>query len=128
MKRPQKISALVLGVFYLVFGSALALADSHPYFRAYGADSASGGWFNSGASSCSPAAAGFQAPTYSSATNLDEGGILAYAKSDGSGAGSQYGALSLGLIDGSNNAGEIHGFTSGSGGSNKHRLTTSRHF
>lgn len=119
MKRAKKLSALVLGVIYLFLSSGLALADTRPYFRAYGADTFSGGWFNSGASSCSPAASTFQAPTYLGLTNLYKGGVMAYAKSNGSGAGSQFGALALGLIEGSSGGGEPYGFTSGSSGYNK---------
>src|SRR3990167_316957 len=119
MKRAKKISALVLGTLYLLFSSGLALADTRPYFKAYGADTFSGGWFNSGANSCSPSASTFQAPTYSNLTNLYRGGVIAYAKNNGSGAGSQFGALALGLIEGNNNASNPYGFTSGSGGYNK---------
>ncbi len=115
----KKISALVIGIVYLLLSSGLALADSRPYFKAYGADAFSGGWFNSGASSCSPSASTFQAPTYSGPSNLYKGGILAYAKSDGSGAGSQFGALALGMIQGPTGNGEPYGFTSGSSGYNK---------
>jgi len=119
MNRAKKISALVLGIAYLFFSSGLALADSRPYFRAYGADIFSGGWFNSGANSCSPAASTFQAPTYSGLTNLYKGGIMTYAKNNGGGAGSQFGAEALGLIEGNNGSEPLYGFTSGSGGYNK---------
>jgi hypothetical protein len=115
----KKISALVLGVFYLFLSSGLALADTRPYFRAYGSDTFAGGWFNSGASSCSPAASTFQAPTYLGLTNLYKGGVLGYGKSDGSGAGSQFGSLALGMIQGPTGSGEPYGFTSGSNGYNK---------
>jgi len=117
MKRAKKLAALTLAVLYLVFGTGLAYGDSRPYFRAYGADTASGGWFNSGASSCSPSASTFQAPDYSG-SSLYKGGVMGYAKSDGSGAGSQFGALALGLIEGST-GGEPYGFTSGSSGYQK---------
>ena len=115
----KKIAALVFGVAYLLLSSGLALADTRPYFRAYGSDTFAGGWFNSGASSCSPAASTFQAPTYSGLTNLYKGGVMTYAKSDGSGAGSQFGALALGMIQGPTGSGEPYGFTSGGSGYNK---------
>lgn len=116
----KNITALILGLVFLALGSGLAYADSRPYFRAYGADIASGGWFNSGASSCSPSASTFQAPTYSPPSNLYKGGVLAYAKNDSSGAGSQYGALALGMIQGPTGSGsEPYGFTSGSSGYNR---------
>lgn len=115
----KKISALVLGVFYLFLSSGLALADTRPYFRAYGSDTFAGGWFNSGASSCSPAASTFQAPTYLGLTNLYKGGVMAYGKSNGSGAGSQFGAQALGLIEGNSDVVNPYGFTSGSNGYNK---------
>ncbi|MDO8591896.1 MAG: hypothetical protein Q7R60_03185 [bacterium] len=124
MKRAKKISALVLGILYLLLGTVPALALSpvpefRPYFRAYGADIAAGGWFNSGSSSCSPAASTFRAPTYSPLSNIYKGGVMTYARSNGTGGGSQFGALALGLIEGSSGAGEPYGFTSGSSGYNR---------
>lgn len=115
----KKVSALVLGLIYLFFSTGLAYADTRPYFRTYGADTFAGGWFNSGASSCSPAAATFQAPTYSGLSNLFKGGIMSFGRSDGSGAGSQFGALALGLIEGNNGSDPLYGFTSGGSGYNK---------
>ncbi len=116
----KKIVVLVLGICYLLFGTSLAYADSRPYFRANGADVLAGGWFNSGVNSCNPADANtFQAPNYSPLSNIYKGGILTYANRNGGGAGSQFGALALGLIEGNNGNEPLYGFTSGSGGYNK---------
>lgn len=115
----KNITALILGLVFLALGSGLAYADSRPYLRAYGADIASGGWFNSGSSSCSPSSSTFQAPTYSPLSNMYEGGVMTYAKSNGTGGGSQFGALALGLIEGKSGPGEPYGFTSGSSGYNR---------
>ena len=44
---------------------------------------------------------------------------MAYGKNTGAGAGSQFGALALGLIEGNSGAGEPYGFTTASSGYNK---------
>lgn len=123
MKRARKLQALALGITYLLslslFNFGLASADSRPYFNGLGADTFAGGWFNSGNNSCNPSASTYQAPKYNDLPTTDHNGsIMAFAKSDGSGAGSQYGALALGVIE-ANSSGEPYGFVSGGSGYNK---------
>src|SRR3989344_928438 len=50
-----------------------------PYFKAYGGDVFSGGWFDSYPNACNPSDVNFQAPgTNGSLTNPNKGGILAF--------------------------------------------------
>ncbi|MBI2589280.1 hypothetical protein HYW35_03735 [Candidatus Saccharibacteria bacterium] len=121
MKRAKKISALALGIIYLFLSSGLALADSRPYFKVFGGDVFSGGWFNSGTNCDTATSSFYQYPSYQPAGyNQDDrtGGILSFAKQNGDGnslggASSQYGAFALGIIEGSA-AGDAssHGFYS----------------
>jgi hypothetical protein len=91
----------------------ITYADGQPYFKSFGADVMTGGWWNSG-SGCDTSTSGkYQDDSYP-AGNTTTGGILAYASQDASshpiGSSSQYGAISLGAIDG--NAGPHYGFYS----------------
>ena len=92
-----------------LFNAGLALADTKPYFKAYGADTFSGGWFNAEAIACDPNGQYYQAPVLSGATNYYKGGVMAFATADSGsgswvrkGASSEFAAISLGLIEGSN--------------------------
>lgn len=111
MKRAKKISALVLATACLLFSTGLAYADTKPYFKGFGADVFAGGWFNSGATSCSSSdAATYQAPTFNPSQNLERGGILAYANGR-IGSSSDFGAFAMGLIQG--DATNSYGFYTG---------------
>ncbi len=107
MKRAQKLQALILSVGYIIsfglFNTGLAYADTKPYFKAFGADTFSGGWFNAEAVACDPGGPYYQAPVLSGATNYHKGGVMAFADVDSGrkGASSEFAAISLGLIEGS---------------------------
>lgn len=113
MKRAQKLQALILSITYVIsfglFNAGLAYADTKPYFKAYGADTFSGGWFNAEAVACDPSGSYYQAPVLSGTTNYHKGGVMAFATADSAsgqwvrkGASSEFAAISLGLIEGSN--------------------------
>src|SRR3989344_3490028 len=112
MKRAQKLQTLIFSIVYVVsfslFNAGLALAYTKPYFKAYGADTFSGGWFNAEAVACDPAGSYYQAPVIAGPTNYYKGGVMAFARNDDAGnnlfgASSEMAALSLGLIEGNDN-------------------------
>ncbi len=113
----KKLPALILGISYIVSSlllAAVAYADTRPYFKAYGADTFTGGWFNSG-STCNNTDANYQRPGTSDLT----GGVMAFAKYDAagnksSGAGSEFGASALGSVQG--DAAKTYGFSTASSG------------
>lgn len=128
MTSAKKLKLLALILAYLLAFSLTSLgavyADTRPYFKAYGADSFSGGGFNSGPTSCNPSDSSYQAPDYSGPSNLYKGGVMGFAKynagsQQSSGAGSEFGALALGIIEGNNGPGEPYGFSTGTTGYNK---------
>ena len=108
MKRAQKLQTLIFSIVYVVsfslFNTGLAYADTKPYFKAYGADTFSGGWFNADAVACDPGGPYYQAPVLSGTTNYHKGGTMAFADVDSGrkGASSEFAAISLGLIEGAN--------------------------
>lgn len=120
-KRLKLLTAVLvclLGFSFINVG--LASADSRPYFRATGGDVFSGGWFYSGAVTCNPGdSTTYQAPNYGNGTNKYKGGIMGFGYNDGRGAGSQFGASSVGLVEGGVVSGEPYGFSTGSSGYNK---------
>jgi hypothetical protein len=129
-------AALIYALSFSFFSTGAALADTRPYFRAYGADVFAGGWFENNSVSCNPGVSTFQAPNYSGNTDFYKGAIMAYGISSGGtthGAGSEFGALSLGIIEGQN-SGEPYGFGTGSSGynalsfANKTSLTASNYW
>lgn len=91
-----------------------ALADTKPYFKVFGGDVFAGGWFNSGATSCSVSDSNYQAPTYAPLTDQYKGGILAFATSARLGASTDFGAIAMGLIEG--DSGKQYGFYTGGSG------------
>jgi hypothetical protein len=111
----KRLPLLLISAFMLANGgTALADTTNQPYLKTFGADLMTGGWFNSGRTNCSTVP--YQNPGYKTggfAGDQHTGGILTYTKSAGNasgGASSQYGALSLGQIDG--DAGSGNGFYS----------------
>lgn len=118
------LPAILLYCLGVVFAATPALADNNrAYFKTYGSDVMSGGWFANGAACDTSTTSNYQDPTFSNAglgigTNANSGGILAFAKTDGAGnsaggASSQYGALSLGAVDGDSASGAVKGFYTG---------------
>ena len=123
IKRQKMIYAVIAGCLSMIIVSVLALAvtTAKPYFKTYGADVFSGGWFNSGTSCDTAANSLYQDPSYSpTGYTPDErtGGILSFAKKDAAGnslggASSQYGAFALGTVEGiAGNDADNHGFYS----------------
>jgi hypothetical protein len=98
------------------------MATTNPYFKTYGADVFTGGWVNSGQNSCNPASADYQAPDYVNGSVLHRGGIMAFNLASTSriaGASSEFGAASLGFIEGSSGSSDTHGFSTGTGTKNE---------
>lgn len=126
VKKIKLLTATLLYVLALgLVNVGLAAADSRPYFKAYGADTFSGGGINSGPTSCNPSDSSYQAPNYAGPSNLYKGGVMGFGTYDANsqkakGAGSEFGALALGIIEGNSTAvGEPYGFSSGTSGYNK---------
>src|SRR3990167_6619824 len=108
--RPGRV--LVLLAILLAAISPVVYATK-PYFKAFGADVFTGGWFNDGGGSCTTST-DYQDPI---PTPDQRGGIITYSKTTplpagqpAGGSSSQYGAISVGLIDGI--YGDITGFYS----------------
>ncbi|OGL26180.1 hypothetical protein A3E49_03220 [Candidatus Saccharibacteria bacterium RIFCSPHIGHO2_12_FULL_49_19] len=108
--RPGRV--LVLLAILLAAISPVVYATK-PYFKAFGADVFTGGWFNDGVDACTTST-DYQDPI---ATPDQRGGIITYSKTTplpagqpAGGSSSQYGAISVGLIDGI--YGDITGFYS----------------
>jgi hypothetical protein len=127
---PKKLPIVLVGLF-LALAPAATVGATKPYFKAFGADVMSGGWFSE-ANSCNTAVgSNYQDPSYQAVSDPKVGGILAFAKEDGSGnarggASSQYGVFSLGIIEGA--SASQHGFysagaQSAAGNTPKHRLS-----
>ena len=116
---PNKLSnSLVSAVFaFVVIAGSLgqAFADSKPYFVTKGSDIFTGGYFTSGAN-CTT---NYQEPTYpANSSNSYKGAILGYANVGASrtGAHSDLGAFSLGLVEGGTAGIDDYGFFSGLSG------------
>jgi hypothetical protein len=111
--RLKKIPALIL-ILSLMLAPAVPAFAAKPYFKTYGSDVMTGGWFASGNTCSTSTLSPYQDPTKTPGNDFT-GGILAFANSIGgsgkpaSGASSQYGAFSLGKIDGDTT---YHGFYS----------------
>lgn len=119
-KRQKIVSTALACCFSILVTAVPVLAVTKPYFKTYGSDVFSGGWFNSGTSCDTSTDSKYQDPNYSdpaSGFSRDDrtGGILSYAKKDGAGrsaggASSQFGVFALGIIEGSDP--ELYGFYS----------------
>jgi hypothetical protein len=100
----------LLAIFIVLMastGTALADTTTRPYIKTFGSDVMSGGWFNGSSGCTSGPGSNYQNSSFSSssfAADTRYGGILTYTKSGGGiaqgGSSSQYGAFSLGEIDG----------------------------
>lgn len=124
-KKQKTTTAIIVGCLSAVIVGlpALAATATKPYFKTFGADVLSGGWFNSGTNCDTSTGSRYQDPNYSDsssgfAADPRTGGILSYAKKDGAGnstggASSQYSAFALGIIEGSDP--ESYGFYSAGG-------------
>lgn len=117
-------ATLIYGLSLCLVNVGLALAETKPYFKAYGADVFVGGGYNSGPAACAPSGTSYQAPDYSDTSTIYKGGLMGFATYDSNsqkakGAGSQFGALALGIIEGNDSAGEPYGFSSGTSGKDK---------
>jgi hypothetical protein len=107
----KRLPVLILTLSFALISAAPAFA-ARPYFKTFGGDVMTGGWYENGAT-CSTAAP-YQNPSTPPANDFT-GGILAFAKTIGAsgkpdgGASSQYGVISIGKVDGDNT---VHGFYS----------------
>lgn len=96
------VSSVVLAVAFMSL--ATVFADTKPYFKSFGGDVFSGGWFIRSGTCSTAAGSNYQDNRYGSPANDYYGGILAYAKADGSnnpagGASSQYAVLADGKVE-----------------------------
>ncbi|MEX1995365.1 MAG: hypothetical protein WD887_01145 [Candidatus Saccharimonadales bacterium] len=110
----KKLPVVLIGAL-LVLAPIATVQATKPYLKVFGADVMSGGWFSDGSSCNTAAGSNYQDPNYQGSPDNRVGGILAFSKEDGSGnanggASSQYGAFSLGIIEG--NSAASHGFYS----------------
>lgn len=87
--------ALVVAMFTVL--PATALADTKTYFKVFSGDVFAGGWFDSGASSCSTSDPNYKIATSS---NRFPGGILAFSTASRQGASTNLGGFAMGLIEG----------------------------
>ncbi|MEX2006747.1 MAG: hypothetical protein WD877_01025 [Candidatus Saccharimonadales bacterium] len=109
--------ALVSFCLLLTLAPVSVVYGAKPYLKVFGGDVMSGGWFNAGSSCNTAAGSSYQDPNYQLVGDVRNGGILAFSKEgpngvSAGGASSQYGAFSLGQIEG--NSGPQYGFYSGS--------------
>lgn len=132
----QKIISIIIAGCLSSLIASVPVSASKPYFKTYGADIFTGGWYNSGTNCDTATNSRYQDPAYSdpaSGFTADDrsGGILSFAKEDGAGrstggASSQYGAFALGIIEGSDPA--SYGFYSAgaqaAGGATSRNLLT----
>lgn len=102
----------------LLFGFMSPVSDAanrRPYFKTFGADVMTGGWFSEG-TVCNTDGAGNTYQDAASASDNLSGGIISYTKSNGAdplaagGASSEFAAFVMGLIEG--NTGLNRGFYS----------------
>lgn len=119
----NRLSRFSLAVLFMAVSLAAPVSadvQTKPYFKTYGADVMSGGWFY-GASGCDTSdSSNYQDPGFSNATyprDDKHGGILTYANQNPAnpanatgGSSSQYGAFALGQVDGNASG---NGFYSG---------------
>jgi hypothetical protein len=105
----KRLAASMLSILLLMSSTSVALADTQTksYLKTYGGDVMTGGWFKDGTNCATAPTSNYQDPSFSNATITADnraGGILTYANSSGNvatgGASSQYGAFSLGEVDG----------------------------
>lgn len=104
--------AIVLFLSIFMGLGSVAFADNKPYLKSFGADVRTGGWFDSVNKACSTSSSSnYQDSSFANsdfpldANSVYNGGIVTYASQDSSGnpaggSSSQYGALSLGAING----------------------------
>lgn len=95
-------AVVALGLLFAISSPLAYAIITRPYFKVFGADVFTGGWFyQAPATSC--ASTKYQDPLTQG--TVQPGGTFAYTRTDssgipGGGASSQFGAFSLGLIDG----------------------------
>ncbi len=135
LKAPKKTVLILCSIFSLcslaILNSALVgAANNKPYFKVSGADILTGGGFDNGSTACQPDAS-YQAPDKlpPDTTNPEDyfkGAILAFSKAStpgALGASSQFAALSLGLIEGTDSGNKNYGFATGQPNTNKSALS-----
>lgn len=101
----------VIGLFFAVWPASVLAAPTKPYFKAFGGDVMTGGWYSAATTCDTSPASNYQDPSYSNVgagigADNRNGGILSYAKESGSGnsaggSSSQFAAFAAGLIEGS---------------------------
>jgi hypothetical protein len=107
VKKPLNLAFVICFAVFISFGIyGQVFADSEPYFKTYGADDFTGGWYSAG-NVCNTAGGNYQAATYGPLNNKYKGGILSFGGPSGAGragAASEFGAFALGLIEGNSAA------------------------
>lgn len=110
MRRLAPKIFILAAVFYLtslLVPGIISAADRRPYFKTFGADVMTGGWFNDGATCDTDIASKYQ-DGRNSVDHLT-GGILGYANSSATntsegGASSEFAVFAMGLIEGNRSA------------------------
>jgi len=103
----KRLPALIVSAL-LLLASLGTVSANQPYFKTYGGDVMTGGWYKSGNSCPAQSSGYYQDSNYpQGGADIRNGGILTYARVNNNvsylqtnGASSQYAAFSLGSIDG----------------------------
>lgn len=129
----KKISVSLAGAVLVISSSLLPLSTAYaarPYFKVFGGDIATGGWFNSGTTNCLASGisnyfqdGSFMPNGVTGDAFKSYGGIYTFMRDIGgyAGSSSQFAAYSLGTIDGEGSA--INGFYTGNISGNKKPLS-----
>jgi hypothetical protein len=125
---PKKSGVALLSLIFSISILSTVFADQRPYFKTFGADVFSGGWFTNNGQCDTTVGSNYQDPLASGGASTT-GGIQAYANTDASGnnvaggSSSQFASFALGVIEG--NKPTSYGFYSSgvSAGANHNALT-----
>jgi len=100
---PKKFGVALLSAMFTLSLLGTVHADQRPYFKTFGADVLTGGWYTQSGICDTATSSNYQDPLIAGGTDYN-GGIQAYAKTSGTnaagGSSSQFAAIALGLIEG----------------------------
>jgi hypothetical protein len=110
---PKKLGVALVSAIFSLSLLAPVYADQKPYFKTFGSDVMSGGWYMNNGVCDTATTSNYQDPL-TSGGSVNTGGVQAYALSSGSnaagGASSQFATFALGVIEG--NSASSYGFYS----------------
>lgn len=127
----KRLPVILISVTVMAASTGIAMADTptKPYIKAFGGDVMSGGWFSDGNNCSTATSSNYQDPSFSMpgyTADSRTGGILTYTKTSNQVAGgssSQYGAVSLGEVDGSGTGNGFYSDGAQASGSDVKNLT-----